>query len=67
MSREDDNVGTWKPMYANMTLREYFAGLCLQGLQAQHTVQDGYDPSNLAHHAVVQADALLLELSKEHP
>lgn len=49
---------------ASNTKREEFAKAAMQGLQAQYTNQDGYDPDNLARHAVIQADALILELAK---
>lgn len=47
-----------------LTIREHFAALAMQGIQAQYTHQDGYDPDNLARHAVVQAEALIAELAK---
>lgn len=45
-----------------MTLREYYAGLAMQGLLA--CITDGCDPSVAAVRAVGYADALIDELSK---
>lgn len=50
-----------------LTIREYFAGLAMQGIQCQYTRQDGYDPANLARHAVIQADELIAALAKVTP
>jgi len=48
-----------------LTKREYFAGLCLQGLMANpDTAMITALESELAAHAVNHADALLAELEK---
>jgi hypothetical protein len=48
-----------------MTLREYYAGLAMQGLLASETLDYHASSSeSLARHAVSKADALLAELAK---
>lgn len=70
MSKADEPAfpcdGPNVPAYG-LTIREHFAAMAMQGLQAQFTHEDGYEPSNLARHAVIviQADALIAELEKQ--
>lgn len=50
-----------------ITKREYFAGLAMQGLLSNSSILDLHTESAIdwiARHSVLQADALLLELSK---
>jgi hypothetical protein len=53
---KDNNI-----VLTGLTIRQYFAGLAMQGLLAQENFED---PENTANNAVCYADALLEELSK---
>jgi hypothetical protein len=46
-----------------MTLREYYAGLAMQGL----LMRDSFRPADAARMAVAHADALIAELAQEKP
>jgi hypothetical protein len=48
--------------YSGLTKREYYAGLAMQGIIAS---KQYLFPANVAEQAILQADALLEELSKE--
>jgi hypothetical protein len=53
-------------MYDGMTLREYYAGLAMQGFCANESVTDSQgDGLVIARAAVKHADALIAELNKE--
>ena len=49
---------------AGMTLREYYAGLAMQGLISDIKFDEEYSARELAIDAVSLADALIEELSK---
>lgn len=52
---------------SNLTKRELFAAMAMQGIIANSEMfrQAGSSPPNIAEHAVRCADALLAELAKE--
>lgn len=54
-SRLDDDRG--------ITLRQYYAGLAMQGLVADSNVRD--EPENIARVSIQLADALLHELGRK--
>ena len=51
-----------EPLTVGLTKREYFATMAMQGLCAHSG--DYHRPEDLAHDAVMYADALLAELEK---
>ena len=51
-------------VHYGLTKREYFAGLAMQGLIASWGKHDLTDFDDIAHDAVMAADALINELSK---
>jgi hypothetical protein len=55
-------AGTSYADIPGMTLREYYAGLAMQGII---TSKQYLLPANVAKQAILQADILLEELSKE--
>lgn len=55
----DGGCGPWP----GMTLRQYYAGLAMQGLLALHG--NDVEPTSIARYAARRADALLDELAKE--
>ena len=58
---EMDKSGQIAPTHLGMTLREYYAGLAMQGL-----LQNGLDgPVRVATEAITYADALITALQEE--
>lgn len=68
MSRGDEQAfpAQHQQCYGGMTLREYFAGLAMQGLEASPDTTSAA-PTDIAKDAVQIADALLAELAKAKP
>ena len=63
-------INTDHPTYLGMTLREYYAGLAMQGLlrlinKYENAGGFDWDASKLSEYAAEQADALIAELQKE--
>lgn len=58
-------VDTEKDNSASISLREYFAGLAMQGLCANSIPGTQHQPKNLAIEAVSISDALIAALNSE--
>lgn len=58
---EDHTTANGIPWTAGMTLREYYAGLAMQGILAADRGQV-VNVNNVAYWAVAQADALIVAL-----
>lgn len=52
------------PEQEGLTKREYFAGLAMQGILAQPKLMANVSPEEIAKWAVIDADAIIAELSK---
>lgn len=50
--------------FTGLTIRQHFAGLCMQGLLAAWGNHDVTSYDELANDAVIAADALIAELNK---
>ena len=47
-----------------LTKREQFAAMAMQGILASLTADDNFSPAQIARSAVLNADALLVELER---
>lgn len=59
-----DNTGDWKTLVRGMTLREYYAGLAMQGFLSTET-GNSFKRELIAKWSVECADAIIAELEKE--